>query len=163
MPSVQSKSTTQWKMLCVMSKLFSSAACGNRSLQCLLCLFTLVANVAQDSGGLGICISPPGSTLLAKKHMKKGLQLAPGPFIGFHSCSPRTGRLSLPQEGSALIKSSARFGKTWLFVRHHRTRCDTPGPGLKAVTAAFHNSKRKGRMACLWASEMWERQESNHE
>lgn len=52
---------------------FSSAEFSNYSSQCLLCLFTVPSSFAQDSGGLGICISPSGSTLLAKKRMKKGL------------------------------------------------------------------------------------------
>ena len=88
---------------------------------------------------------PPVVPLSWPRNTWRRVFTGPEPLIGFHSCPPLTDREIPPQEGWTLIKSSARFRKTWLFVQHHRTLCDTPRPRLGAVTAAFHNSKRKGK------------------
>lgn len=141
MPSVQSKSTTQWKMLCVMSKLslplhMWTAA---HSASYVYSHWQPILHRTVEAWAFAFLLVVP---LSWPRNTWRRVLTGPEPLIGFPSCPPRTGRESTPPEGSALIKGSARFRKTWLFVQLHRTRCDMPGPGREAVTAAFHNSKR---------------------
>lgn len=136
--------TTQWKMLCIMTKrsLQLNLETAADSVSCVYSQWYLILHREVEARAFAFL---PVVPLSWPRNTWRRVFTGPEPLIGFRSCPPLTDRESPPQEGWDLIKSSARFRKTWLFVQHHRTLCDTPRPGLGAVTAAFHNSKRKGK------------------
>lgn len=111
MPSCPS--TTQWMMLCIMTKLSLPAEFRNCGLQCSLCLFTVVSHGKVEAWAFAFLL-----VVLCSRPKNTWTRVFTGPelLIGFHSCLLLTDRESPPQEGLALIKSSARFRKTWLFV-----------------------------------------------
>lgn len=118
----------------------SSAEFRNCPWQCFLCLFTVLWDRVEAWAFaflIGVLLSWPRNTW-------RGVSLAWSPdripFMPATHC-----RRKSPAAGPALIKSSAWLRKTWLFVQHHGTLCDTPQPGLEAVTVAFHNSKSKAK------------------
>ena len=136
--------TTQWKMLCTLTKLSLQLNLETTaySASYVYSQWYLILHRTVEAWAFVFLLVVP---LSRPRNTWRRVFTGPELLIVFHSCLPLTDIESPPQAGSALIKSSARFRKTWLFVQHHGTLCDTPRPGLGAVTAAFHNSKRKGK------------------
>lgn len=87
----------------------------------------------------------------------------PEALIGFHSCPPLTDRESPPTRSRSSHKEPCRIWEDVAFCLSPQDIVWHSMARARGCHSSLSQFKEKGKIACLWASEMWERQESNHE